>query len=139
VLNLSKTTIVFNLTIRLADKQTTGVGDLQITGHHLQPTWSIFMALPISTPSSFAATGAEVPLSSLAPGSRARVVALSTSTPEGIRLFDLGFAPGTEIQVLRRAPLGDPTAFYLRGSQICLRSSEAKRVQVRRLVPAGDV
>ena len=97
------------------------------------------MALPISTLSASAVSGAEVPLSSLAPGSRARVVALDTSTPEGLRLFDLVFAPGTEVLVLRRAPLGDPTAFYLRGSQICLRGSEAKRVQVRRLTPAGDV
>ena len=97
------------------------------------------MAVPISTPSAATMCGDEVPLSSLAPGSRARVVGLDTSTPEGQRLFDLGFAPGTDIQVLRRAPLGDPTAFYLRGSQICLRGCEAKRVRVRRLAPAGDV
>ena len=95
------------------------------------------MALPISTPSAFAVSGAEVLLSSLAPGSHARVVGVETSTPEGQRLFDLGFAPGTDVRVLRRAPLGDPTAFYLRGSQICLRGSEAKRICVRRLTLAG--
>ena len=97
------------------------------------------MALPIynSTPPTI--REAEMPLSALEPGSRTRIVELDRSTPQGRRLFDLGFAPGTEVRVLRRAPMGDPTAFYLRGSQICLRRTEAKRVRVRRLTPAGDV
>ena len=97
------------------------------------------MALPIYTFPAPTDREAEVPLSSLAPGSRAQIVDLDRSTPQGRRLFDLGFAPGTEVRVLRRAPMGDPTAFYLRGSQICLRRTEAKLIRVRRLTPAGDV
>jgi ferrous iron transport protein A len=71
-----------------------------------------------------------VPLSSLAPGSRATVVDVDASTPEGHRLLELGFLPETEIRVVRRAPLRDPIAFYLRGGQICLRRSEAARIRV---------
>ena len=71
-----------------------------------------------------------VPLSSLAPGSRATIVDVDASTPEGHRLLDLGFVPDTEIRVVRRAPLRDPIAFYVRGSQICLRRSEAARIRV---------
>jgi ferrous iron transport protein A len=71
-----------------------------------------------------------VPLSSLPPGSRATIVDVDASTPEGHRLLDLGFLPETEIRVVRRAPLRDPIVFYLRGGQICLRRSEAARIRV---------
>jgi len=72
-----------------------------------------------------------VPLSSLTPGSRATVIDVDASTPEGHRLLELGFLPDTEIRVVRRAPLSDPIAFYLRGCQICLRRSEAALIRVR--------
>jgi ferrous iron transport protein A len=71
-----------------------------------------------------------VPLSSLGPGDRATVTDVDASTPEGQRLLELGFLPETEIRVVRRAPLSDPIAFYLRGGQICLRRSEAALVRV---------
>ena len=35
-----------------------------------------------------------------------------------------------EVEVLRRAPLGDPTVFELHGYQLCLRRSESQRVRV---------
>ena len=71
-----------------------------------------------------------VPLSSLPPGSRATVIDVDASTPEGHRLLELGFLPETEIRVVRLAPLRDPIAFYLRGGQICLRRSEAALIRV---------
>ncbi len=49
----------------------------------------------------------------------------------GSRLLDLGFLPGTEIQVSGQAPLGDPLSYYVRGAVICLRSREAANVLVR--------
>ncbi len=39
------------------------------------------------------------------------------------------------MRALHRAPLGDPTLYEVRGTQLCLRRSEARRVQVR--VPAA--
>ncbi len=89
------------------------------------------MALPTETPITADANDVGVPLSSLAPGRRATVLCVDASTPEGRRLQELGFLPETEIRVVRRAPLGDPIAFSLRGAQICLRRSEAARVRVR--------
>jgi len=93
------------------------------------------MALPTESliPESFTPTlvrDDSVPLSSLAPGSRATVTDVDASTPEGHRLLELGFLPATEIRVVRRAPLRDPIAFYLRGGQICLRRSEAALIRV---------
>ncbi len=89
------------------------------------------MALPTKTPITDDANDVGVPLSSLAPGRRATVICVDASTPEGRRLQELGFLPRTEIRVIRRAPLGDPIAFSLRGAQICLRRAEAARVRVR--------
>ena len=89
------------------------------------------MAFPTKTSIAADANDVGVPLSSLAPGRRATVLCVDASTPEGHRLQELGFLPQTEVRVVRRAPLGDPIAFSLRGAQICLRRSEAARVRVR--------
>jgi ferrous iron transport protein A len=40
------------------------------------------------------------------------------------RLTELGFVPGTEVMVLRRAPLGDPIEIELRGYRVCLRRQD---------------
>lgn len=87
--------------------------------------------LPALTPDPVADPGDRVCLSSLAPGAVAVVVSVDLASPAGRRLADLGFLPGTAISVLRRAPLGDPVSFYLRGTQLCLRRSEAEAVKVR--------
>ena len=70
-------------------------------------------------------------LSELPPGSRCVVESIDASTPIGRRLVELGFAPTTPVEVLRRAPLGDPVVYELRGTRLCLRRSEAQRVRVR--------
>lgn len=46
------------------------------------------------------------------------------------RLIDLGFWPGTEVELVRRAPFGDPIQLALRGFRLALRKSEARRVVV---------
>ena len=50
--------------------------------------------------------------------------------PIARRLGDLGIREGVAIEVIRRAPLGDPTVFELHGYQLCLRRSESARVRV---------
>jgi len=88
------------------------------------------MALPTEFLRPTLVSDVSVPLSSLTPGSRATIIDVDASTPEGHRLLELGFLPETEIRVVRRAPLRDPIAFYLRGGQICLRRSEAALIRV---------
>ncbi len=72
-----------------------------------------------------------VPLSSLAPDRPATVVSVDGSSQISRRLLDLGFVPDTEIRLVRRAPLGDPIEFELRGCLFCLRRSEADQIWVR--------
>ena len=60
--------------------------------------------------------------------------------PIGRRLADLGFLPAHDaIHVSRRAPLGDPIAYELRGYRLCLRRVDALRVLVVPTDPAPPV
>lgn len=70
-------------------------------------------------------------LADLAPGARALVVGLHPDDATlARRLCDLGFTPGTVVEVLRRAPLGDPAVYRLRDYEICLRERQARAVDV---------
>jgi ferrous iron transport protein A len=75
-------------------------------------------------------TGPAEPLTALRPGQRARIRKVELDGPVGTRLRDLGFLPGTEVRLIRRAPLGDPAVYELRGAQICLRRTEAQAIRV---------
>lgn len=57
-------------------------------------------------------------------GMNARVVEVNDSTPEAIRLQEMGLTLGTEFQVTKVAPLGDPIEIELRGYRLCLRKNE---------------
>ena len=71
-------------------------------------------------------------LTQLKLGQQARVVALSPACrgPERRRLLDLGFVPGTLVEVEMASPIGDPTAYRVRGSIIALRSEQARLIQI---------
>ena len=79
-----------------------------------------------------------VPLTDLPPGSSAVIERVDPGLPSGQRLLDLGFVPATRVRVLRRAPLGDPVAYEVRGTQLCLRMSEARHIWVRVLAKASE-
>lgn len=47
------------------------------------------------------------------------------------RLLELGLLPGTELEIVRVAPLGDPMEISLRGSRLSIRREEAAQVRVQ--------
>ena len=47
------------------------------------------------------------------------------------RMMTMGLIPGTKVQVLRSAPLGDPIAIRVRSYNLALRKSDAAHVQVQ--------
>ena len=49
------------------------------------------------------------------------------------RLMTMGLIPGTHVEVLRAAPLGDPIAVRLRSYNLALRKSDASKIQVTKL------
>ncbi len=71
-----------------------------------------------------------VRLSGLAAGDSAVLCHVSEGATAAGRLADLGFVPGTRVDLIRRAPLGDPLELCLRGTHFCLRAREAESVWV---------
>ena len=70
------------------------------------------------------------PLAELAPGDRGRVVSVAGDADAARRLMDLGLIRGTTVEVIRRAPLGDPMEVKLRGFMLTLRRAEAEHITV---------
>lgn len=66
------------------------------------------------------------------------VVGVVGDDPIARRLNDLGVRKGVQIEVIRRAPLGDPTVFELCGYQLCLRKSESTRIRVSPLAEGAE-
>jgi Fe2+ transport system protein FeoA len=54
----------------------------------------------------------------------------SINLPEevGNYLAHLGFLPGTRVEVLRRAPAGDPTVYRIDGVEVGLRNDTARHI-----------
>ena len=46
------------------------------------------------------------------------------------RLFDLGFAPGEQVEMVRKAPMADPAVFRIAGYDIALRRAQARCIEV---------
>jgi len=69
-------------------------------------------------------------LAELAPGERGRVVSVAGDADAARRLMDLGLIRGTTVEVVRRAPLGDPMEVKLRGFMLTLRRTEAEHITV---------
>lgn len=67
-------------------------------------------------------------------GCHAHVVSIGGDRELRRRLMELGFCSGTPVDVLRRAPFGDPIEFRIRGYCLSLRDEQAKYVTVN--VPA---
>ena len=69
-------------------------------------------------------------LAELAIGSRGRVVRVDGNDEISLRLLEMGLTPGTTIEMLGAAPLGDPVELELRGYHLSVRKGEAARVLI---------
>jgi ferrous iron transport protein A len=59
-----------------------------------------------------------------------RVSAISGSGPVAQRLMELGFVEGARVEIIGRAPLGDPLHVRLDDYELSLRGADAELVQV---------
>lgn len=71
-----------------------------------------------------------VSLHELKVGQRGIVVRVGGKGPVRRRMMDMGLVTGTEVKVVRVAPLGDPVEFEVKGYSLSLRKSEARNVIV---------
>ncbi len=72
-----------------------------------------------------------VTLRDLKPGEHGTVIGYTDDDPPG-RLLEMGLLPGTSVEVVRLAPLGDPIDLKVRGFHLSIRQHEAVRIQVER-------
>lgn len=61
-------------------------------------------------------------------GSAGVVASLKGSDALTKRLAALGCLPGTELKILRKAPLGDPLVIHFRGFSMAIRKEDAKSI-----------
>ena len=74
--------------------------------------------------------GPERSLDQLDPGERGVILRLAGDHGIVRRLMELGLVPGTLVEVVRRAPLGDPVELRLRQIHLSIRRSEAAGIHV---------
>ena len=69
-------------------------------------------------------------LNKLGVGCKGTVFAVGGDADVRRRLLEMGFCNGASVEVIRRAPLGDPIEFRLRGYHLSLREEQARHVQI---------
>jgi ferrous iron transport protein A len=69
-------------------------------------------------------------LSDLKPGQTATIQTIQQNSPAKRRLLEMGLIRGSKIQIIRRAPLGDPIEIEIRDYKLTLRKKEADTIQV---------
>ena len=74
-------------------------------------------------------------LSRLDPGQRARILSIRVDGAMRRRLLDLGLIEGTEVLCLGRSPMGDPSAYLIRGAVLAIRARDSSQILVN-MIPA---
>ena len=79
-------------------------------------------------------------LASMDVGQRGRVVGFDRgrASPYRRRLLSMGLTPGTEFEVTRTAPLGDPVEIRVRGFDLSLRKDEAAILKIELSPPPWE-
>lgn len=72
----------------------------------------------------------ESTLNDLQPGEKARILKVLAKGTVRRKLMDMGMVPGSEIEVVRTAPLGDPIEFRIKGYSLSMRKQEAVNIVV---------
>ncbi len=72
----------------------------------------------------------EQTLDFIEPETSVKVLKVTGNKSSRKRILDMGLTPGTRVEVIRRAPLGDPVEFKLKGYNLSLRKKEAETVLV---------
>ena len=70
------------------------------------------------------------PLKELKPGEKGKIIKVGGGGSIRRRLLDMGVVSGSEIEVERVAPLGDPIEVKIKGYHLTLRKEEAGSIQV---------
>ncbi len=70
-------------------------------------------------------------LNQLGVGGCGRVVSVGGDADLRRRLLEMGFCNGAEVRFVRKAPMGDPLEFRLRGYHLSLRREQARHISIQ--------
>lgn len=70
---------------------------------------------------------------SLTPGERGIISSIKGDSKLVKRLFALGCIEGTEVELKRIAPLGDPVIINFRGFDLAIRRNDAKNILLNKI------
>ncbi len=69
-------------------------------------------------------------LNEVKPKTKCRIIKVSGSGGVHGRLLDMGCVKGTDVEVIKIAPLGDPIDIVIKGYHLSVRKEEAKNIEV---------
>lgn len=74
----------------------------------------------------------EYRLCDISPGESAKVLRLELKGSMRRRLIDMGLVEGTKVKCVGKSPLGDPSAYFIRGAVIAIRDDNSKDVIIEK-------
>ena len=69
-------------------------------------------------------------LDDLKTGQKGRVIKINAQGPFKKRLLEMGFIAGSEVEVIKYAPLKDPVEYIVKGYHVSLRHEEAEQIDI---------
>ena len=69
-------------------------------------------------------------LSDIQTGHVVQIVSIEGQSSFRRRVMELGLVPGTRVELVRVAPLGDPVELLVRGASLSIRKAEASVIEV---------
>lgn len=69
-------------------------------------------------------------LDELQKGEKGKIIKISGKGSVHQRLLDMGLIPGSDVELQRVAPLGDPIEIRIKGYNLSLRKEEASNIEV---------
>ena len=72
-------------------------------------------------------------------GESARVLSVGGEGALRQHFLDMGITPGTEVTLVKLAPMGDPIELQIRGYELTLRLADADRIEVEKITTAAQV
>jgi ferrous iron transport protein A len=71
-----------------------------------------------------------IKLSSLKPGQKGKIAQVCGHPDFRLRMMEMGFTKGSEVMVVKYAPLSDPVEFVIKGYHVTLRKDQASDILI---------
>ena len=73
----------------------------------------------------------DITLDCIKPGQRGVVTNINSIGSIRRRFMDIGIIKGTQIECVGKSPMGDPSAFLIKGAVIAIRSEDSRGIVVK--------